>query len=73
MVGGLLLSAAVVGCSLAAAPGNWPLWLPLALLWLASPALALWVSRERGITRQENIAAADKRALRLTARRTWRF
>ncbi|MCL2899361.1 GH36-type glycosyl hydrolase domain-containing protein [Brenneria tiliae] len=73
MVGGLLLSVAVVGCSLAAAPGNWPLWLPLALLWLAAPALALWVSRERGITRQENIAAADKRGLRLTARRTWRF
>ncbi|PWC16066.1 GH36-type glycosyl hydrolase domain-containing protein [Brenneria corticis] len=73
MLGGLLLGAAAVGGSLAAAPGNWPLWLPLALLWLAAPALALWVSRERAITRQENIAAADKRALRLTARRTWRF
>ncbi|MBJ7221291.1 GH36-type glycosyl hydrolase domain-containing protein [Brenneria sp. L3_3C_1] len=73
MVGGLLLSIAVVGGSLAVAPWNWPLWLPLALLWFAAPALALWVSRERSITRQENIGESDKRSLRLIARRTWRF
>lgn len=73
MAGGLLLSVAVVGGSLLVSPWNWPLWLPLALLWLAAPALALWVSRERAITPQENIDEADKRSLRLTARRTWRF
>ncbi|MEE3662857.1 glucoamylase family protein [Brenneria sp. g21c3] len=73
MAGGLLLSLAVAGCALTLSPANWPLWLPLALLWLAAPALALWVSRQPSMTRQEKIGEVDKRALRLTARRTWRF
>lgn len=73
MLGGLLLSAAVAGCALVVSPANWPLWLPLALLWLAAPALALWVSRVRPISRQENIDESNKLSLRLTARRTWRF
>ncbi|MFC3395790.1 GH36-type glycosyl hydrolase domain-containing protein [Brenneria rubrifaciens] len=73
MKGGLLLSAVVVGGALLVSPQNWPLWLPLGLLWLMAPALAQWVSRERAVSRQENIGEPDKRALRLIARRTWRF
>ncbi|WJV52453.1 glucoamylase family protein [Prodigiosinella aquatilis] len=73
MAGSLLLGVIVVGGALMMSPWNWPLWLPLALLWLAAPALALWASEERAITREEDISETDKQALRLIARRTWRF
>lgn len=73
MLGGVLLGAAAVGGGWLMTPQNWPLWLSLGIVWLAAPALALQVSRERSISRQENISEADKQALRLTARRTWRF
>ncbi|PWC11365.1 glycosyl transferase [Brenneria roseae subsp. americana] len=73
MMGGLLLGVAAVGWGCLVSPQNWPLWLPLGMLWLAAPALALWTSRERKTFHQENINEADKQALRLIARRTWRF
>ncbi len=46
---------------------------PFALLWLAAPALAWWASRPPRVTRQQALDAGDARALRLTARRTWRY
>ncbi|MCV9880321.1 GH36-type glycosyl hydrolase domain-containing protein [Brenneria izbisi] len=73
MIGGMALGGAVVGGALLVSPQNWPLWLPLGVLWLTAPALALWVSGGRTMTRQENIDDADKQTLRLIARRTWRF
>ena len=50
-------------------------WLaPFAALWLASPAVARWVSLPPRIAEQETACPATTRsALRLTARRTWRF
>ena len=73
MAGGLVLTvatAAVVGWRrsdvLAAV-------MPLLLLWLGSPALARWVSLPGLAAPNAPLSAADTRALRLIARRTWRF
>lgn len=46
---------------------------PLVLLWIASPALARWISLPPGKPDVETLAPIDTRALRLIARRTWRF
>lgn len=46
---------------------------PFALLWLAAPALALWSSKPPALARRQALCPADIHALRLTARRTWRY
>ena len=50
-----------------------PVAAPLILAWLISPAIARWVSVAPGDAGRLAIAPADARALRLIARRTWRF
>jgi cyclic beta-1,2-glucan synthetase len=72
MAPGTLAAVAVVGCALAVAPWSWPAAIPLALLWLTGPGLALHASRESTAHR---LAATEQDAveLRLVARRTWRF
>ena len=47
--------------------------LPLAAAWMLSPFLARWISRPPGLPAELTIAAGDARALRLIARRTWRY
>ena len=73
MIGGTSLTVAVSAGAIALAPASWPVILPFTLLWLASPALALWASRARAVPRQLAVSEADAVALRLVARRTWRF
>jgi cyclic beta-1,2-glucan synthetase len=46
---------------------------PFALLWIASPAIARWVSRPSSPVEQHVANEGDRRALRLIARRTWRY
>ena len=53
--------------------GAWPLAAPLAALWIASPAIARWASLSPAVAGRLIVSAADARALRLIARRTWRF
>ena len=73
MIGGTLLGLTMCLLAIAFAPAAWPLVLPFALLWLAAPALALWASRSPAVTRRLSVSDADGDALRLTARRTWRY
>jgi cyclic beta-1,2-glucan synthetase len=73
MAGGALLALAVASGALALAPWSWPLTLPLALLWSAAPALALWTSRATTRTFRPTASEPDAVYLRLVARRTWRF
>jgi cyclic beta-1,2-glucan synthetase len=47
--------------------------LPFALLWIASPAVARWVSQSAKASTRLSITDPDARALRLTARRAWRY
>ena len=42
-------------------------------LWVASPAVARWISLPPGAARRAAISDAETRALRRTARLTWRF
>ncbi len=53
--------------------GSWLLALPFAALWLASPAVARCVSLPPAAASRLTLSDDDARALRLTARRTWRF
>ena len=56
-----------------AAVGTWPLAVPLAALWIASPAIARWASLPPPVAGGIAVSAADARTLRLIARRTWRY
>ena len=53
--------------------GTLPLMLPFAALWMASPAIARWTSRSPDVAGRLSMSDGDVRALRLIARRTWRF
>ena len=46
---------------------------PFATLWIASPAIARWVSRPSSAVVVHVANEGDRRALRLIARRTWRY
>ncbi|HEY0957804.1 MAG TPA: glucoamylase family protein [Novosphingobium sp.] len=46
---------------------------PFAILWIISPAVARWVSRPSSAVAEPLLAERDRQALRLTARRTWRY
>jgi cyclic beta-1,2-glucan synthetase len=65
-----LLIAAFIG-----AAGNSAVWLmvPFVLLWLASPAIAFWISRAPRLATHLTVSDADARSLRQIARRTWRY
>ncbi|HSD42064.1 MAG TPA: glucoamylase family protein [Burkholderiales bacterium] len=51
----------------------WPVAAPFVIAWLASPAVARWTSLSPLVAGRVPVSAADARALRLVARRTWRF
>lgn len=74
MAPGVLLGVGMAAVSTVVAPGSWPIALSFALLWVASPAVALAVSRP-GSPRPTVTTATtvEARALRLIARRTWRY
>jgi cyclic beta-1,2-glucan synthetase len=47
--------------------------LPFAILWVAAPALAWWISQPELFPDELDTSPADRSALRLIARRTWRY
>ena len=63
------LTLAVAGWSRS---GTWLLAAPFAAIWIASPAIAYWASLLSAGSLAE-VSDKDTRALRMTARRTWRF
>ena len=73
MAGTLVIGAAAMAASLLTGHETWRLAAPFAVLWLASPAVARWVSAPPRVARPLTASDADAHALRLTARRTWRF
>lgn len=73
MAGGVLLAVGAALLIWLLASPAWPIALPVILCWLASPAVAYWISlppREAG---RLAIPAADILYLRQIARRTWRY
>lgn len=73
MGAGVVLGGVIGAIALALAPWNWPLVWTFTLLWLISPIVALWVSREPVIAPQAALSVREHQSLRLIARRTWRF
>ena len=73
MAGAIIIAAVAVIVASAWGHGTWPLALPFAALWIASPAIARWTSRSPVVAGKLSVSHGDARALRLIARRTWRF
>jgi cyclic beta-1,2-glucan synthetase len=73
MISGVGLGLLALALALLAGNGAWPLAVPLAILWITSPAIACWISRSPWRAGQISVPATDTRTLRLIARRTWRF
>ncbi len=73
MAGGVAIAAATSVLVLVVKPGAAWVAAPFVVLWLLSPVVARWVSLPPPESAAEQLSAADISALRLTARRTWRF
>jgi len=73
MGGGVALAAAAAVAVVWWRPEAWPAALPFLMLWVVSPAVARWISVPRSTAPARPLSPADAVALRLTARRTWRF
>jgi cyclic beta-1,2-glucan synthetase len=73
MSGALGLAAAALLIALFLGHGAWPVAAPFVALWLISPAVARVVSLPRGRESRGAISEAEKKVLRETARRTWRY
>ena len=73
MAGGVALSC-LAGIIVAYAPHeSWQIVSPFVALWILSPLMARWASLPRTYARPKPISLVDVQALRLIARRTWRF
>jgi cyclic beta-1,2-glucan synthetase len=72
MWAGPALAAAVIALVAARAPWHLLLALPMAVLWLISPLVAYATGRPPPHRRQ-SLSEPDRLALRMVARRTWRF
>ncbi|ASK20345.1 GH36-type glycosyl hydrolase domain-containing protein [Halomonas sp. N3-2A] len=73
MAPGTLLGVAIAFSALWFNSSVWLVVLPIALLWVAAPALATWLSSTASIATQPLIAEEIALELRLIARRTWRY
>jgi cyclic beta-1,2-glucan synthetase len=73
MIGALGVAALALFVALLFGRGAWPVAAPVVGLWLASPAVARWISLPPAAEKRTAISEAEARALRCTARRTWRY
>lgn len=73
MAPGTALGLAVAISALWSAGDVWPIAVPMALLWLAAPAVAWWLSSNKSAVVQPSISADEALELRVIARRTWRY
>jgi cyclic beta-1,2-glucan synthetase len=73
MAGGVAIAAVAGLLVLAAKPDAGWIAAPFVAVWLLSPLVARRVSLPRAESAAEQLSASDAGALRLTARRTWRF
>ncbi len=73
MLGAPVIASIALLTSGASGQGGWLLALPLGAIWLISPAMAYWVSLSPSTAGISPVSVPDAQALRLIARRTWRF
>src|SRR6058998_2903723 len=70
---GVFLAAGAGLLLVALRPRAWPAAVPFVLLWVLSPILAWRISVPPKIAKSQVLSSGERRALRLIARRTWRF
>jgi len=73
MAGAVVIGVAALVLAVLAGRGTWIVAAPLAGLWIASPVIAGWASLSPLVAGRPSVSEADAQALRLIARRTWRF
>ena len=73
MAGAVIIGIAAAVVAWLSGHGTWQVAAPFAALWIASPAVARWVSRSPMIAGRLSMSDSEALALRLIARRTWRF
>jgi cyclic beta-1,2-glucan synthetase len=73
MAGGTAFGLATCLAATALNPAVWPLTLTFGVLWAAAPALAERISRPGTLAPQAALTPDQALALRLIARRTWRY
>ncbi len=73
MSGGIVIAMAAVALIGYLRPDDWPMAAPFVILWIASPAIAVWISLSPLVAGHLAVTDAEARALRLVARRTWRY
>ncbi|MBB3102566.1 GH36-type glycosyl hydrolase domain-containing protein [Azomonas macrocytogenes] len=73
MAGGTLLGLGVTAGATLITPSSWPLAWFFAVLWMTAPVLAWWASRTPENISRQALPAQQALALRLIARRTWRY
>ncbi len=73
MAGGIALAAAGAAAVAGGRPEAWPVAVPFLVLWAAAPAVARWLSLPRSTAPTQPLSLPDVVALRLAARRTWRY
>ena len=73
MAGGTGFGLAICLAATALNPAIWPLTLTFSVLWAAAPALAVRISRPGIRAAQAGLTEDQALALRLIARRTWRY
>jgi cyclic beta-1,2-glucan synthetase len=73
MWGAVVIAVLGAALILRVRPENGWLSAPFLALWALSPAIAVWISRSPAAAGHLALSAGDQRALRLVARRTWRY
>ena len=73
MAGAVAIAAAGAILVASAHPANGWLAAPFMILWALSPAIAVWISVSPQAAGRLAVSEPDARALRLVARRTWRY
>ena len=73
MSGGVVIATVSAALMAWLRPDAWGVAIPFVILWMASPAIAVWISLSPRVANRPAISAADARMLRLVARRTWRY
>ncbi len=73
MSGGVLLACVSLAVVLEMQTGTASMAAPFILVWLLSPALAVWISVSPLVAGRVPVSAADASALRQVARQTWRY
>ncbi len=73
MTGSVVIGIASLFAVWTAGSNAWLMAVPLALLWIAAPAIARWTSLSPLVAGRLPVSETDARALRLVARRTWRY